>query len=82
MLATIHPDALFEDHLALIVHHVVEFEKILADIEVPGLNLLLGLFEGLVDPGMDNGFAFLEAQFLQHGIHALGTENAHQIVFQ
>ena len=31
---------------------------------------------------MDNGFAFLEAQLLQHGIHALGTENAHEVIFK
>ena len=35
---------LLEDHLALIVHHVVEFEQVLADVEVARLDLLLAPF--------------------------------------
>ena len=31
---------------------------------------------------MDDRFAFLEAELLQHGIHALGPEDAHQVVFE
>jgi hypothetical protein len=34
--------ALIEDDLALIVHHVIEFEQVLADVEVARLDLLLG----------------------------------------
>jgi hypothetical protein len=56
--------ALFEDDLALVVHHVVELEQVLADVEVARLDLLLGLFQGLVDPGMDDGLAFLQAELL------------------
>ena len=43
-------NALLEDHLALVIHHVVVFQEVLADVEVPRFNLLLGFFEGLVDP--------------------------------
>src|SRR3990170_2974937 len=74
--------ALLKDHLALVIHHVVKFQEILADVKVPRFDLLLGLFKGLVDPGMDNGLAFLEAQLLQHGINALRPENAHEIIFE
>ena len=36
----------------------------------------------LVDPGMDDRLAFLEAERLQHLVHALGAEDAHQIVIE
>ncbi|OJH20039.1 hypothetical protein BLX88_04660, partial [Bacillus obstructivus] len=75
-------ETLFEDHLALIIHHVIVFQEVLADVEVAGFDLLLRLFQGLVDPGMDDGLVFLQAQLLQHAVHALGTENAHEIVLQ
>jgi hypothetical protein len=43
--------ALFEDDLALIVHHVIELEQVLADIEVARLDLLLGLSSALLIQG-------------------------------
>ena len=75
-------DALLEDDLALVVHHVVVLEHVLARIEVARLDLLLGLLQGLVDPGMGDGLAFLQAQLLQHAVHAVGAEDPHQVVFQ
>ncbi len=48
--------------LALVVHHVVEFEQVLADVEVARLDLLLRLLQRLVDPGMDDRLALLEAE--------------------
>ena len=60
-LALHDADALFEDHLALVVHHVVELQQVLADVEVARLDLLLRLFQRLVDPRMDDGLALLEA---------------------
>ncbi len=75
-------DALLEDHLALVVHHVVELEQVLADVEVARLDLLLGLLERPVDPRMDDRLAFLQAELLQHAVHALGAEDAHQVVLQ
>jgi len=44
--------------------------------------LLLRLGECLVDPGMDDRLALLEAETLQHRIHPLGPEDPHQIVFE
>jgi hypothetical protein len=74
--------ALLEDHLALIVHHVIVFQQVLADVEVARLDLLLGLFQRLVDPRMDDRLAFLQAELLQHAIHPVGAEDAHQIVLK
>jgi hypothetical protein len=68
--------------LALVVQYVVEFEQVLADFEVARLDLLLRLFERFVDPGMRNGFAFFEAEPLQDRVHALRTEDTHQIILQ
>ena len=75
-------DALLEDDLALIVHHVVVLEHVLARVEVARLDLLLRLLQRLVDPGMRDGLAFLQAELLQHAVHAVGAEDAHQIVFE
>ena len=77
-----HFASLAEDRLTLIVHHVIEFQEVLADIKVPRLNFGLRFFNRLIHPGMNNRFAFVQAQLLQHRIHPLGPENAHQIVFQ
>ena len=66
-----HFTALFKHDLALVVHHVIVFENVLAHVEVARLNLLLGLFQRLVDPGVNNRFVLLQAKGRQHGIHAL-----------
>ena len=81
-LAVHQLDALLEDDLALVVHDVVVLEEVLADVEVARLDLLLRLFERLVDPRMDDRLVFLEAELLQHAVHALGAEDAHQVVLQ
>ena len=75
-------DALLEDDATLVVHHVVELQEVLADVEVARLDLLLRLFERPVDPRMDDRLVLLEAELLQHAVHALGAEDAHQIVLQ
>ncbi len=77
-----HVAALLEDHLALIVHHVVVFQHVLAHVEIAGFDLLLRLFQSLVDPGVDDRLALLQAEPLQHHVHALGPEDAHQVVLQ
>ena len=75
-------DALVEDDLALVVHHVVVLKDLLADVEVARLDLFLSHFKRLVHPRMGDRLAFLEAQRLQHRIHALRPEDAHQVVFE
>ncbi len=74
--------ALLEDHLALVVQHIVIFQDVLADLEVARFDLLLRLFQGLVDPGMGDGFAVLQPQPGEDRVHALRAEDAHQIVLQ
>ena len=75
-------DAVFEDFLALVVLDVVELQQVLADVEVARLDLLLRLLQRLVDPGMDDRLAFLQAKPRQHGVEPVGAEDPHQIVFQ
>ncbi len=53
--------ALLVDDLALVVHDVIELEQVFANFEVTGLDLLLGFFQRLVDPGMDDRLTFLQA---------------------
>jgi hypothetical protein len=45
---------------------VVELQEVLADVEVARLDLLLRLLQRLVDPGMDDRLALLEAEPRQH----------------
>jgi hypothetical protein len=79
----LHPfDALIEDNLALIVHHVVELQKVLADVEVARLDLLLRLFERLVDPGMNDRLVLFQSKLLQHAVELVGPEDPHQVVFE
>ena len=62
MLVLHQLDALVEDDLALVVHHVVELEDVLADVEVARLDLLLRLLQRLVDPGMDDRLVLLQPE--------------------
>ena len=77
-----HLAPVLEDDLALVVHHVVELENVLANVEVARLDLLLRLLQRLVDPRMDDRLVLLEAEALEHRVHALGAENAHEVVLQ
>ena len=52
--------ALLVDDLALVVHHVVEFDDLLADVVVARLDLLLGGLDRLGDPRADDRLAVLE----------------------
>src|SRR6185437_11843265 len=73
---------LIEDRLTLIVHHVVVYEQVLADVEVARLDLGLRLLKRLIDPGMDDGLVLFQAERLKHAVHALRAENAHEVVFE
>ena len=42
----------------------------------------LGPLDRLVDPGVGDRFAFFQPELLQHAVQPLGTEDAHEIVFQ
>ena len=74
--------ALAKNSLALVIHHVVIFEDVLANVEVARLNLLLRGFQRFVDPRVSDRFAFLQAKLLEHGVHALRPENPHEIIIE
>ena len=71
-----------ENGLALIIHHVVEFQQLLADVEVAAFDLGLRPFKAFVDPGVNDGFALFQTQLGQDGIEPFRPENPHQIVFE
>ena len=74
--------ALAKDHLALIVHHIVKLQQLLADVKVAAFDLGLGLFQRLVHPRMDDRLALLHPQRRQHLVQPFRPENPHQIIFQ
>ena len=75
-------EPLLEDDLALVVHHVVVLEDLLADVEVARLDLLLRHLQRLVHPRMGDRLTFLQAERLQDAVHAVGAEDAHQVVVE
>ena len=52
----------------------------LSDLEVPLLNLLLGLLDALVQPRMVDGFSRLHADAGHDALHLLAAEQPHQVV--
>jgi hypothetical protein len=74
--------ALLVDHLALIVHDVVIFDDLLADVVVARLDLLLGGLDRLGDPGRDDRLAVLEILVHQAREHGLRAEDAQEIVVE
>ena len=74
--------ALLENHRALIVHHIVEFQQLFANLEIARLDLGLGFLDSLVDPGMDDGLALFQTQLLQHAVQLVGSEDPHQVILK
>ncbi len=70
------------DDGALLVHDVVEFERVFADAEVALLDAFLRVLDGLVPQRMFELLAFLHAQPLHDARDAVGAEQAHQIVLE
>ena len=70
------------DRLALLVHHVVVLEQVLADLEVVRLDLLLRALDRARDHARLDRLAFLHAQPLHQALDAVGAEDAHQVVFE
>ena len=68
--------------LALLVHHVVVFERAFADLEIVLLDALLRLLDGTVQQRMRQFLAFLEAHSFHHFHDAVGAEQPHQIVLE
>ncbi len=82
VLARQHVAPLAVERLALLVHHVVVVEQVLADVEVARLDLLLRVLDRRVDHAMLDRLALLEAQALHPRRDAIAAEDAHQVVFE
>ena len=74
--------ALLVDHLALVVHDVVEFDDLLADVVVARLDLLLRGLDRLGNPRGDDRLAVLEILVHQPREGGLRAEDAQQIVVE
>src|SRR2546426_885857 len=70
------------DHVALLVHHVVELEQPLARLKVLQLDALLRLADGAGYPRVGDDLAFLGAGAVHPARDPIGPEQAHQVVFQ
>ena len=77
-----HLAALVKDDLALIVHHIIEFQQLLADVEVAAFDLGLCAFKRFVDPRVNDRLALFHAQRRQHLVELFGPEYAHQVIVQ
>ena len=74
--------ALLVNHLALVIGHVVVFQQLLADVEVPGFHLTLGAFDAARDDARFDGLALGHLQTVHDGAHAVARKNAHQRIVQ
>ena len=70
------------DDLALLIHHVVVLEQMLADVEVVAFDLALRVGDGARDQAVLDGHAFLHAEAGHQPLDALGAEDAQQIVLE
>ena len=74
--------AMLVDDFPLLVHDVVVFKQLFADLEVMRFDLLLRVGDRAGDHAVFDGHAFFHAEFEHELGDALGGENAHQIVFK
>ena len=70
------------DDFALLVHHVVVFERALADLEVVLLDALLGLLDRAVEQRVLQLLPFFEAHLLHVFDDLVRAEQAHQVVLE
>ena len=68
--------------LALLVHHVVVLEDVLADLVVVVFDLALGALDGLADQARLDGLLVGEAHAVHDRGHTVAAEQAHHFVFQ
>ena len=74
--------ALTVNHLALLVHHIVIFQKAFTDTEVVFLDFFLRPFDGFRNDFVLNYFAFFQAHSVHQGGDSFRTEQPHKVVFQ
>ena len=77
-----HLLALAVDDLALLVHHVVVFERALAVLEVAGLDARLRVFNRLGERLVFNRRILVEVEALHQVRDALAAKQTQQIVFK
>ena len=70
------------DRFALLVHHVVVFQKMFARFEVLRFDRLLRVFDPLADQPRFDGHALGHSQPVHDGLHALAAENPQQVVLE
>src|SRR5262249_37535371 len=70
------------DRLALLVHHVVVLEQILADVEVVALDAFLRVLDGAIDQRVLDRDILCLPELLRQAGNALGSENAQKIVLE
>src|SRR5216683_1343620 len=70
------------DDLALLVHHVVVLEQMLADIEVVRFDLLLGILDRPRNPSMLDRNAVLHADTVHQALETVSAEDSEQIVLE
>ena len=68
--------------LALLVHHVVVFEQMLAHVEVVGLDLLLRVLDRAADPAMLDRHVVFHPDAAHQVLEPVGAENPEQVVFE
>ena len=74
--------ALLVNYLPLLVHDIVVFDKLLANVEVLSFHFLLGSFYGAGDKSMFYGMSLLHAHLIHEVSDAVGGKDSHEIVFQ
>ena len=70
------------NRLALLVHHIVVFEKVFAGVEVLRFDGFLGLLDTIRDHFRFDGHAFGHAEAVHKLLDALAAEDAHEVVFE
>src|SRR5713226_994929 len=70
------------DDLALLVHHVVVLEQMLADIEVVRFDLLLGILDRSRNPPMLDRNAVLHADAVHQALETVSAEDSEQVVLE
>ena len=70
------------DDGTLLVHDVVIVQQGLTDFKVMAFHALLGILDGAGNHVVLDGLAFLHPEFLHEPGKAVGTEQAHEIVFE
>ena len=83
VLAVKEAVSLLVDDLALGIRDIVELNEVLSDVEVPGLDLALGVLDGAGDHAVLDHVALLHADPLEDPLHLLGVDEAlHQAVIE